>query len=70
MAIAPATVYWRKKERVLADGRRALEIVFDRGLPETYDENLYNEKCDMASHHILTNYYGAGQSVYSVVDGR
>ena len=58
---------WRKKERALADVRRTLEIVFDQGLPDTYDEDLYNQKCDAAFHHILTSYYGAGESVYSAV---
>jgi type I restriction enzyme R subunit len=56
---------WRKKDRARSDVRRTLEIVFDRGLPESYDEGIYNEKCDLAFHHIFTNYYGAGGSVYS-----
>lgn len=56
---------WRKKDRARSDVRRTLEIVFDRGLPESYDEDIYNEKCEMAFHHIFTNYYGAGESVYS-----
>lgn len=56
---------WRKKDRARSDVRRTLEIVFDRGLPESYDEDIYNEKCEMAFHHIFTSYYGAGESVYS-----
>ncbi|WP_065761812.1 type I restriction endonuclease subunit R [Pseudomonas defluvii] len=56
---------WRKKDRARSDVRRTLEIVFDRGLPKSYDEGIYNEKCDIAFHHIFTNYYGAGESVYS-----
>jgi len=58
---------WRKKDRARSDVRRTLEIVFDRGLPESYDEGVYNEKCEMAFHHIFTSYYGAGESVYSAV---
>ncbi|POG06646.1 DEAD/DEAH box helicase [Pseudomonas putida] len=58
---------WRKKDRARSDVRRTLEIVFDRGLPETYDEGIYNEKCELAFHHIFTSYYGAGESVYSAV---
>jgi len=57
---------WRKKDRARSDVRRTLEIVFDRGLPESYDEGIYNEKCELAFHHIFTSYYGAGESVYSV----
>ncbi|HBP4932637.1 TPA: type I restriction endonuclease subunit R [Pseudomonas aeruginosa] len=58
---------WRKKDRARSDVRRTLEIVFDRGLPESYDEGIYNEKCELAFHHIFTSYYGAGESVYSVM---
>lgn len=58
---------WRKKDRARSDVRRTLEIVFDRGLPDSYDEGVYNEKCEMAFHHIFTSYYGAGESVYSAV---
>ena len=43
-----------------------LEIVFDRGLPDSFDETIYNEKCEAAFHHLMTSYYGGGQSVYSV----
>jgi type I restriction enzyme R subunit len=55
---------WRKKSQAKGDVRRTLEIVFDRGLPESFDEDIYNEKCDAAFHHLMTSYYGGGQSVY------
>ncbi|WP_437269736.1 type I restriction endonuclease subunit R [Stutzerimonas balearica] len=58
---------WRKKDRARSDVRRTLEIVFDRGLPDSYDEGIYNEKCELAFHHIFTSYYGAGESVYSAM---
>lgn len=58
---------WRKKDRARSDVRRTLEIVFDRGLPSSYDEGIYNEKCELAFHHIFTSYYGAGESVYSAM---
>ncbi|WP_069861076.1 type I restriction endonuclease subunit R [Pseudomonas citronellolis] len=58
---------WRKKDRARSDVRRTLEIVFDRGLPESYDEGIYNEKCELAFDHIFTSYYGAGESVYSAM---
>lgn len=55
---------WRKKAQAKGDVRRTLEIVFDRGLPESFDETVYNEKCEAAFHHLMTSYYGGGQSVY------
>lgn len=57
---------WRKKAQAKGDVRRTLEIVFDQGLPESFDEAVYNEKCEAAFHHLMTSYYGGGQSVYSV----
>ena len=58
---------WRKKGRARSDVRRTLEIVLNRGLPESYDEGIYNEKCELAFHHVFTSYYGAGESVYSAM---
>lgn len=57
---------WRKKAQAKGDVRRTLEIVFDRGLPDSFDEAAYNEKCEAAFHHLMTSYYGGGQSVYSL----
>ena len=56
---------WRKKTQAKGDVRRTLEIAFDRGLPESFDEQVYNEKCEAAFHHLMTSYYGGGQSIYS-----
>ncbi|SNC74480.1 type I restriction enzyme, R subunit [Marinobacter sp. es.048] len=56
---------WRKKAQAKGDVRRTLEIVFDQGLPDSFDEDIYNEKCDAAFRHLMTSYYGGGQSVYS-----
>lgn len=56
---------WRKKAQAKGDVRRTLEVVFDRGLPESFDEQIYNEKCEAAFHHLMMSYYGGGQSIYS-----
>ncbi|MCM2972900.1 type I restriction endonuclease subunit R [Larsenimonas suaedae] len=56
---------WRKKAKAKGDVRRTLEIVFDRGLPESFDENIYEEKCETAFQHIMMSYFGGGQSVYA-----
>ncbi len=57
---------WRKKAQAKGDVRRTLEVAFDQGLPSSFDEPLYNEKCEAAFHHLMTSYYGGGQSVYAV----
>ncbi|WP_332847525.1 type I restriction endonuclease subunit R [Pseudomonas lactucae] len=56
---------WRKKDRARGDVRRTLEIVFDHGLPDSYSEEIYNEKCELAFVHIFSSYFGGGESVYS-----
>ncbi|MDZ7829366.1 MAG: DUF3387 domain-containing protein [Halofilum sp. (in: g-proteobacteria)] len=61
---------WRKKSQAKGAVRRTLEIVFDRGLPESFDEEIYKEKCEVAFQHILTSYHGGGQNVYSSADLR
>jgi type I restriction enzyme R subunit len=55
---------WRKKARAKSEVRRTLEIKFDTGLPESFDEALYDEKCEAAYHHIFSSYFGSGKSVY------
>ena len=56
---------WRKKAQAKGDVRRTVEIIFDQGLPSSFDEDIYADKCDAAFHHLMTNYYGGGQSVYA-----
>ena len=55
---------WRKKERARGDVRRTLEIIFDKGLPKSFGEDIYDAKCEAAYQHIFSSYYGAGRSVY------
>src|SRR5690606_31705471 len=61
---------WRKKAKAKGDVRRTLEIVFDQGLPETFSEDIYKEKCDAAFLHLMVNYSGGGHSVYATHAGR
>jgi type I restriction enzyme R subunit len=56
---------WRKKAKAKGDVRRTLEIVFNAGLPESFDEDVFNEKCEAAFHHLMSSYYGGGQSIYA-----
>ena len=41
-------------------------IVLDQGLPEVYDEKLYELKCENLYRHVFDAYYGGDQSVYVV----
>jgi len=57
---------WRKKQQTKAAVRNIIEIALDKDLPPSYDEKVYDEKCDLVYYHIYENYYGVGQSVYTM----
>jgi type I restriction enzyme R subunit len=57
---------WHKRQQSRAAVRLAIkEILYDR-LPDRYTEDLCDQKRDDIYHHVYTNYYGAGRSVYGV----
>lgn len=56
---------WRKKGQAKGGVRLTLEIVLDRGFPESFDEALYERKCDATSHHLMASYGGPGRSVHA-----
>lgn len=55
---------WRNKPQSRGDVRRTIEVVLDKGLPEAYDEAIYNAKCEAAYRHVFDAYYGGGESLY------
>ena len=57
---------WRKKQQARADVLYTIETVLDEELPRSYSTDIYRKKCDMVYQHIYDNYYGNGQSLYSV----
>ena len=56
---------WRNKAQARGAVKQAIEVVFDRGLPDVYDEALYEAKCDATFAHIFSSYPGGGESVYT-----
>ncbi len=56
---------WRSKPQARAGVKQAIEIVFDKGLPDAYDEALFGVKCDAAFAHIFSSYNGSVESVYA-----
>jgi len=56
---------WRNKSQARGAVKQAIEIVFDKGLPEVYDEALYEAKCVAIFNHVFTSYSGGGESVYA-----
>ena len=55
---------WRNKAQARGGVKQAIEIVFDKGLPEVYDESLYETKCAATFEHIFSRYTGDGGSIY------
>ena len=56
---------WRNKPMQRGAVRHTIEVVFDEGLPEVYDEALYEAKCAATFSHIFSSYQGGGESVYA-----
>jgi len=56
---------WRKRQQTRADVQKTIEIILDKGLPDTYSKSLYQEKCNRIYQHIYDSYYGSGKSVYT-----
>lgn len=60
-----SAVDWRKKQQTRAAVRREIEIKLEEGLPESYTDNEYEQKCEVAFQHVFDNYFGERKSVYS-----
>jgi len=58
---------WRNKPQSRGAVRQVIEVVFDQGLPEIYDETIYTVKCETAYRHVYDCYAGAGESIYQAV---
>ena len=56
---------WRNKSQARGAVKQAIEIVFDKGLPDIYSEGLYETKCAATFNHIFSNYAGGGDSIYT-----
>ncbi|TVR77897.1 MAG: type I restriction endonuclease subunit R [Rhodospirillales bacterium] len=55
---------WRSKPTARGAVRQTIKVVFDEGLPDIYDESLYEAKCAATFAHIFSSYAGGGESVY------
>ncbi|MCB1337806.1 MAG: hypothetical protein KDK10_10285 [Maritimibacter sp.] len=55
---------WTKKKQGRGAVRQAIEVALNRGLPEVYDEAIFNMKCDTLYRHVFESYRGGGASIY------
>ncbi|MCX6064946.1 MAG: type I restriction endonuclease subunit R [Chloroflexi bacterium] len=56
---------WRKQQKTCASVRVAIFDALEQ-LPEQYNKDLYDQKCEQVYQHVYESYFGAGQSIYSV----
>ena len=56
---------WRKHTQTRAQVKLAVENILDRGLPQPYTLELFNQKSEAVYQHIYDSYYGEGKSVYT-----
>jgi type I restriction enzyme, R subunit len=55
---------WRTKRTTRAAVRVEIEKMLDRGLPEKYTTELFEQKCGVLFQHVLEKYPESGESVY------
>ena len=54
---------WRKRQQSRASVKLSVEEILDT-LPDPYNMELYEQKCDLVYQHIYESYYGPGESAY------
>ena len=56
---------WRKQQQSRAAVKLSVQMILDE-LPECYEPEIYDQKCEAVYQHIYESYYGDCNSVYSV----
>lgn len=56
---------WRKRQQARSEVRVTIEKLLDRGLPEVYSPELFEQKATDIFQHVYDAYYGAGRSIYA-----
>ena len=56
---------WRKRQQSRAAVRLTIDEILDE-LPECYEPNIYDQKCEAVYQHIYESYYGDSNSIYGV----
>ncbi len=56
---------WTKKEQARGAVRQAIEVTLDRGLPDAYDEAIFNRKCDSLYRHVFDAYHTGREGIYA-----
>lgn len=57
---------WRKKQSTRAKVKEAIETICDETLPEIYDKDLFQEKCNHIYNHFYDCYNNSNDNIYNV----
>lgn len=55
---------WRKKQQARATVQQTVEIILEE-LPQSYEQDQYEQKCDEVYQHIYDSYFGPNMSIYA-----
>lgn len=58
---------WRKKQSTRAKVKEAIETICDETLPEIYDKNLFQDKCNSLYEHFYDYYNNGEDNIYNNV---
>ena len=58
---------WRKKQQAVAAVKKEIEDELDKGLPDSYGTEIYEEKCNVVFQHIYDSYAGDSHSIYEAI---
>lgn len=58
---------WRKKQQAVAAVKKEIEDELDKGLPESYNTETYEQKCNIVFQHIYDSYAGDSHSIYEAI---
>ena len=47
---------WKKRQNTVADEVVTIETVLDSGLPEKYEKEVYDTKCQLIFSHVYDSY--------------
>lgn len=58
---------WRKKQSTRAKVKEAIEVICDKTLPEIYDKNIFQDKCNSLYEHFYDYYNNGEDNIYNNV---
>ena len=58
---------WRKRQQSRAQVMVAIQDILDKGLPNKFSVDIFNQKCGLVYQHVYDSYFGEGRSIYAML---